>query len=239
MDGLNSPRIRFKTSYDETVYPSRDMMRRQRILSVKNMGLQDIPADVFRVANEELISIVDLSKNLLDGLPNGIFVLEMNLSELNLSNNLIRFLSPAIAYFKRLVILNLCTNGLTELPDEFAELTALADLNLSSNRFEDVPNCIYKLPHLEVLSLADNHIKIIDPSERGFGGLKSLLNLDLSNNHISQVPPTLGNLTNIVFLCLIGNPFRNPRHSVLEKGTKAVLAYLRNLIPSEDSHTQY
>jgi len=56
--------------------------------------------------------------------------------------------------------------------------------------------------------------------------------LDLANNNIEQVPPILGNLTNITSLDLNGNPFRQPRQQILEKGTLTVMSYLRDRIPT-------
>lgn len=46
--------------------------------------------------------------------------------------------------------------------------------------------------------------------------------------------PRVNNLPSLPFrsLQLEGNPFRNPRAAVLSKGTQALLAYLRDRIPT-------
>ena len=63
-------------------------------------------------------------------------------------------------------------------------------------------------------------------------GLTALAELDLGNNSISSVPPVVGlmHLT-LKVLQLEGNPLRTIRRPILNKGTPAVLEYLRDRIP--------
>ncbi|WJX68385.1 hypothetical protein P8452_52758 [Trifolium repens] len=70
-----------------------------------------------------------------------------------------------------------------------------------------------------------------------FQGLKnftSLVELDLSDNNISALPPELGLLEpSLQALRLDGNPLRSIRRPVLDKGTKAVLKYLKDKLPEQ------
>ncbi|KAJ1401923.1 Leucine-rich repeat, partial [Sesbania bispinosa] len=66
----------------------------------------------------------------------------------------------------------------------------------------------------------------------GLKDLTSLTELDLSDNNISALPPELGLLEpSLQVLRLDGNPFRSIRRTVLDKGTKAVLKYLKDKLP--------
>ena len=53
--------------------------------------------------------------------------------------------------------------------------------------------------------------------------------LDVADNEIRQLPPILGRcFGSMRSLSLEGNPFRIPRRDVVERGTDAVLEWLRN-----------
>lgn len=64
--------------------------------------------------------------------------------------------------------------------------------------------------------------------------LTVLKELDLTNNNISRLPPMLGMLGGTLHvLRLEGNPLRSIRRPILERGTAAVLEYLRGRIPAQ------
>ncbi|KAK6132678.1 hypothetical protein DH2020_033561 [Rehmannia glutinosa] len=61
--------------------------------------------------------------------------------------------------------------------------------------------------------------------------LTSLTELNLSDNNISSLPPDLGLLeSNLQVLKLEGNPMRSIRRPILDRGTKAILKYLKEKI---------
>jgi len=63
--------------------------------------------------------------------------------------------------------------------------------------------------------------------------LNALEELNLMNNNISALPAKLGLLSEkLRVLMLEGNPLRSIRRPILEKGSTAVLEYLRGRIPS-------
>lgn len=60
--------------------------------------------------------------------------------------------------------------------------------------------------------------------------MTALSHLNLSNNSIARISPELGLMhPTLRMLSLEGNPLRNPRQAVLQKGTPAVLQYLREM----------
>jgi Leucine-rich repeat (LRR) protein len=69
---------------------------------------------------------------------------------------------------------------------------------------------------------------------QGIKDLTSLIELDLSDNNITTLPPELGLLEpNLQVLKLDGNPLRSIRRTLLERGTKAILKYLKEKLPAE------
>ncbi|GLT66540.1 hypothetical protein SLA2020_388990 [Shorea laevis] len=72
----------------------------------------------------------------------------------------------------------------------------------------------------------------VDIGMQGFQNLTSLAELDLSDNNISVLPPELGLLEpSLQVLRLDGNSLRSIRRAILDRGTKAVLNYLKDRIP--------
>jgi Leucine-rich repeat (LRR) protein len=69
---------------------------------------------------------------------------------------------------------------------------------------------------------------------QGIKNMTSLKHLDISNNNISSLPPELGLLEpTLEVLRLDGNPLRSIRRPILERGTKAVLNYLKDRLPDQ------
>ncbi|XP_017117338.1 leucine-rich repeat-containing protein 40 isoform X3 [Drosophila elegans] len=205
-------------------------LRHTRTLAVNLEELTVVPDQVFQIAKNEGVHVVDFARNQLSTLPNGLQHMKDLVTELVLSNNLIGYVPQFISQFTRITYLNLSNNLLTDLPNEFGVLNTLRELNIANNRFQLIPNCVYELQGLEILIASENHIKVLNVS--GLKSMPRLSTLDLRNNDIDAVPPILGNLTNITHLELVGNPFRQPRHQILMKGTDAIMSYLRDRIPT-------
>ncbi len=113
-------------------------------------------------------------------------------------------------------MLDLSQTGLAALPGEALGLQALRRLTLSGNRLAQLPPELARLTRLE--------------------------ELDVSNNDLASLPPQLGWLAppgpgggghgSLRALSLEGNPLRLIRRPILERGTLAVLEYLRDRIPA-------
>ncbi|KAH8280995.1 hypothetical protein KR054_006480 [Drosophila jambulina] len=211
-------------------YPDRYKLRHTRTLAVNLEELTEVPEQVFQIARNEGVHVVDFARNQLSTLPNGLQHMHDLVTELVLSHNLISFVPKFISQFTRITFLNLSNNLLSDLPVEFGVLNTLRELNIANNRFECIPDGVFDLQGLEILIASENHIKMLNVS--GLKSMPRLSTLDLRNNDIDSIPPILGNLTNITHLELVGNPFRQPRHQILMKGTEAIMSYLRDRIPT-------
>ncbi|KAJ9601653.1 hypothetical protein L9F63_000186 [Diploptera punctata] len=212
-------------------FPDRFMMRNVRALGLAMQDLTEIPDSVFQEALEAEVTTVDLSKNKLKQVPDGLKILINRITDLNLSCNAFTSLPLEVGLCQNLQYLDLQKNLLEDLPQSFECLTKLRELVLAFNRFSEIPECVYKLVSLEILIARDNRLTSVNIN--GFTQLRRLATLDLANNDISHIPPELGNLTQLKSLELTGNSFRQPRHAILTKGTASVLSYLRDRIPQQ------
>ncbi|XP_022142820.1 plant intracellular Ras-group-related LRR protein 6 [Momordica charantia] len=217
-------------------------------LSLEGQGLSTVPSEVWESC--ELMKL-DLSKNSIQELP-----VELSsctsLQTLILSRNKIKDWPGAILKsLPNLVCLKLDNNPLKQIPsDGFQAVSMLQVLDLSANigslpehptfsslpllqelylrrmRLPEVPSSILDLKHLRILDLSLNSIQLVP---EGLKNLVSLTELDLSDNNISMLPPELSLLEpSLQVLKLDGNPLRSIRRAILDKGTKAVLKYLKD-----------
>ncbi|KAJ3307462.1 Leucine-rich repeat-containing protein 40 [Kappamyces sp. JEL0829] len=181
-------------------------------LNLQNLDLKDAKP-----------SQLNLAQNQLSALPKDFAQTSQHLTTLNLSKN--KFVSFPLLACEQLVTLDLSCNLLVSFPPVFPHLPHLNELNLNNNRLSQFPSSLP--PSLCVLLFASNHLSAIDMSV-----LRELLQLqvlDLSNNSIASVPPELG-LLKLNNLQLNGNCFKVPRLAIIQKGTNAILEYLKSRI---------
>lgn len=229
----SSLKVEQRTTIPEKPFPDIFQLKKTRSLTLCGKSLTEIPDQVFIDAKDAEITVVDLSKNRLKQLPEGLTSLSSMICELNLNANLLTEIQPFVAQFDHIKYLNLSCNHLDSLPDEVGLMITMREINIANNRFTAFPACINELIHLEIILACDNKIEEIDAEETGLGALKRLSTLDLSNNNLKSVPPVLGNMTQLTTLLLHGNAFRAPRHQTLESGTQSILSYLRDRIPKD------
>ncbi|KFQ69181.1 Leucine-rich repeat-containing protein 40, partial [Phaethon lepturus] len=195
---------------------------------------------------------LDLSNNHLTDIPAS-FALLINLVRLNLACNQLKNLPADISAMKSLRQLDCTKNYLETVPSKLATMASLEQLYLRKNKLRSLPefpSCkllkelhagenqieilnaenLKHLNSLSVLELRDNKIKSV-PDEITL--LQKLERLDLTNNDISRLPYTLGNLPQLKFLALEGNPLRTIRRDLLQKGTQELLKYLRSKIQDD------
>ncbi|NWS56726.1 LRC40 protein, partial [Chunga burmeisteri] len=195
---------------------------------------------------------LDLSNNHLTDIPTS-FAFLINLVRLNLACNQLRNLPADISAMKSLRQLDCSKNYLETVPSKLATMASLEQLYLRKNKLRSLPefpSCkllkelhagenqieilnaenLKHLNSLSVLELRDNKIKSV-PDEITL--LQKLERLDLANNDISRLPYTLGNLPQLKFLALEGNPLRTIRRDLLQKGTQELLKYLRSKIQDD------
>ncbi|PBP19006.1 conserved leucine-rich repeat protein [Diplocarpon rosae] len=184
---------------------------------------------------------------------NSIFALELH-------HNIFREIPSSIAFFAAtLTTLTLAHNELTGdsyFKDDL-ELPVLKDLFLTSNTFNSVQPIIQRLkaPMLEKLDISFNRLTSLPPLKPHFPNLVTLLAshntirelspesvkglrvLDCSSNDINSLNARIGLLGGpggLKTLDVSGNRFRVPKYTILEKGTEATLAWLRDRIPVEE-----
>ncbi|NXC63866.1 LRC40 protein, partial [Aleadryas rufinucha] len=247
---------------------------------LENLQKLDVSHNKLRSLPEELLQLPRLRSllvqhNELSQLPEGLGQL-LTLEELDVSNNQLTAIPTSFALLVNLVRLNLAWNQLRELPADLSAMKSLRQLDCTKNYLETVPSKLATMPSLEqlylrknklrslpefpsckllkelhagenqieildaenlkqlsslcVLELRDNKIKAV-PEE--ITVLQKLERLDLANNDISRLPYTLGNLPQLKFLALEGNPLRTIRRDLLQKGTQELLKYLRSKIQDE------
>jgi hypothetical protein len=154
----------------------------------------------------------------------------MNLRALYLDDNQLTSLPPEIVQLNELRHLSLSDNQLRNIPSEIGQLTNLQLLFLFSNRLMNLPPEIGQLTNLQWLVLNGNQLRNI-PSE--IGQLTNLRVLLLYDNQLQHLPLEMSNLTNLncptnCYIDLSNNPLVSPPPEVVEQGTEAILAYLRN-----------
>ncbi|EUC47424.1 hypothetical protein COCMIDRAFT_90217 [Bipolaris oryzae ATCC 44560] len=155
-----------------------------------------------------------------------------HLTVLDLSRNAIGVALSAPLELAQLRDLRLASNKLTSLTPLTAHLTAphLVTLDVSINRLSGaLPALHTSFPSLTTLLASDNKI-----SEVSAESLTNLRIVNLGNNDIDRLEPRIGLLQGtLTGFEVEGNRFRVPNRQVLQKGTDAVLTWLRDKIPRE------
>ncbi|KAM7046696.1 LOW QUALITY PROTEIN: leucine-rich repeat-containing protein 40 [Acridotheres tristis] len=222
---------------------------RLRSLLVQHNQLSQLPEGLGQLLSLEEL---DVSNNQLTAIPSS-FALLVNLVRLNLACNQLKELPADLSAMKSLRQLDCTKNYLETVPPKLATMASLEQLYLRKNKLRSLPefpSCkllkelhagenqiemldaenLKQLSSLCVLELRDNKIKAV-PEE--ITVLQKLERLDLANNDISRLPYTLGNLPQLKFLALEGNPLRTIRRDLLQKGTQELLKYLRSKIQDD------
>lgn len=222
-------------------------------LSLGGHGLSVVPPQVWETSD---ITKLDLSRNSIEDLP-----LQLSsctsLETLILSRNKIKvWPSVILKSLQNLVCLKLDSNPLTKIPSDgfeaasklqildlsgnagclpeypsFSSLLQLQELYLRRMQISEVRTDIVNLPKLRILDMSQNSIQLIP---EGFKNATSLQELRFSDNNISLLPPELGLLEpTLQVLQLDGNPLRSIRRTILDRGTKAILNYLKDKLPDQ------
>ncbi|XP_078664067.1 uncharacterized protein LOC144907135 [Branchiostoma floridae x Branchiostoma belcheri] len=106
-----------------------------------------------------------------------------------------------IARLKNLRVLTVDISGLDSLPDGVEQLSSLEDFRIHGNNFTTLPPQILKL--------------------------RNLKKLNCSQNNIGRLPITLWRLTHLKEVDVSGNPLTYPPPDVCQKGTTAMLDFLK------------
>ncbi|CAB1109033.1 unnamed protein product [Ectocarpus sp. CCAP 1310/34] len=201
--------------------------------------LQTLPGEISRFEN---LTTIEADNNGLSALPDAlarmaIYRLSLRRNSLSSSAAVEAFLAPpAIAPPGSLPLsisireLDLSSNDLGEVPPAIFACRGLQTLVLAYNPLSDVSGLPWAaLGSLENLDLSNNRLRSLGDVVL----MTWLRRLNLENNDISPVPLELGLCTGLESLLLAGNPQRQISPSLLQRGTVATLAYLRDRLPPD------
>ncbi|KAF8691801.1 hypothetical protein HU200_040203 [Digitaria exilis] len=238
---------------DDQIATARRLSLSSKELDLSGLGVISVPAAAWETSD---VVKLDLSKNSIEDLPNELslcsslqcLVLSNNkmkrwpyavisslpsLSSLKLDNNpLAEISSTDLVSVSKLEVLDLSGNA-SALPEPSAVsvLPQLQELYLRRMKLNEFPNGLLGLKLLRILDLSQNNLVTVPEGIKNF---TALIELDLSDNSITALPAELGLLEpNLQVLKLDGNPLRSIRRTLLERGTKAILKYLKEKLPAE------
>jgi Leucine-rich repeat (LRR) protein len=127
--------------------------------------------------------------------------LAFELRIMQLNDNNLTALSPALSWATALIQLKIYGNQLTHLPDEIGLLQKLEILWAHNNHFVDLPESI--------------------------GSLTKLVILTLHENRLTTLPYTLHNCTKLTEISWHCNPITSPPNIVLSKGFEDAFQYMK------------
>lgn len=237
-----------KAQMDEWDYMIREFLSNNRELAIKDKKIRDINEKIWGLID---LTLLDLSNNELSEIKrdirrlNGLKILRMsnnritnveegileliNLQELELKKNRLESLFDNIhnSAFKwnKMVILDLSMNNFRRVPAFISTLQTLRILQMNFNQIESIDLLFNgELKSLEVMNFSNN--KIDNVSEKIFE-LQTLQFINLENNNLSKIPTIIGfmSITNIQ---IDGNPIKQIRRNILEKGAVEILNFLRD-----------
>jgi len=195
-------------------------------LCCMGMALKTFPQEIGYLVNLETL---DLRKNDIttDLLPVEIGRLKKLKKKLYLANNSLASLPEEIRGIgSSLEELDICNNGMHDLCEDVGALTGMTKFKASGNNFQTLPPTIGLLVNLTDLDLHDNKLHEL-PAE--IGQLIKLRKFELSNNMLGKLPWEMGNMTSppLTVLNVKQNPLLVPPTGVINRGTPAVLVWLR------------
>ncbi|OWF51769.1 leucine-rich repeat-containing protein 27-like isoform X3 [Mizuhopecten yessoensis] len=130
--------------------------------------------------------------------------------------------------------LDLCHKGLLQIPHEIWELSNLEYLYLEGNQLSALPDDFFdKLPNLVWLDVRRNNLLRLPSVYTGrHQHLRSLL---LESNRLRSLPLELGLIKSLNGLNISNNPIEFPPKEVMEKGTTAILHFLREMLHAKST----
>ena len=146
-----------------------------------------------------------------------------HLAQLDLANNRLRSLTPAIGDLVGMRILTLGHNALSALPHTLYRLTLLQVLDVSYNALDDLSFELRRLTNLASLHLNSNRLEALPDV---FDRLPDLSLLMCDANQLVELPPTLASLGAAANVTLEDNPLEPTLASLCFLGWQAVRQYL-------------
>ncbi|MBK7305398.1 MAG: leucine-rich repeat domain-containing protein [Saprospiraceae bacterium] len=196
------------------------------VLWIGSNGLESVPESVWELANLEELQ---LDNNKLKTLSPAIAKLT-KLRRLWIGGNPFEGFPEAVCKLEQLEVLSVDGCQLSVLPSSFASLRNLLELNLGGNAFEQFPEVICELRSLRKLWLNGNKLSSLPQS---FANLRELRELDISNNRFKEFPQVVCELPNLESLIMWGNQLSELPLAITK------LVGLKSLNLSENSFTSF
>ena len=233
-DDIMSQQVLHPAAPTATVAPKAWLVKPGGIVDRSSADLEVIRPSDLDLVQENHIKTLILHHNSFTQLPQALELIGNSLRMLDVSRNKL----TGGSYISKLTLpnlnsLNLSNNAITSLIPLVDALSAprLTDLNVSRNRLTALPVLRKSFPALASVYASQNSI-----SELRAEPVKGLQVLDVSGNAIISLEPQLGLLGSQGLRTLLvgANKFRVPRREVIDKGTDAVLTWLKGRIPQDE-----
>ena len=216
------------------------------VLVMKHHRLQALPTDLHVVCSR--LNHMDLSFNRLPTFSlhapsafshlkeliltgNGLLTIEEDIGELrqlqllDLSQNKLIALPPALGRLQNLTVLRAAFNRITSLCDEVCSLKNLRELEIHNNLLASIPPSFSELTQLQILHASCNSLSNQSLTTIVTCGA-NLQELYMANNCITALPLQLSEQCKLKRLVIGGNPIVRPPLRVCRKGLGAIQQYL-------------
>ncbi|KAG9248400.1 hypothetical protein BJ878DRAFT_476556 [Calycina marina] len=195
------------------------------------------PVKAAEAAASNVVRTLELHHNNFKVIPSSIAFFAASLTTLSLAHNELRASDYLCEELELPLLreLDLSSNTLNDLQPLIQRLKApnLERIDISFNRLTSLPPLIIHFPKLRSVIASNNSIKELTPES-----VKGLRVLDVNTNDMGTLNPRIGlfggagGLEKLDVRC---NRFRVPNYALLEKGTEATLAWLRNRLPASET----
>lgn len=176
--------------------------RTLEILHCQSNRITELPRQLFMCHG---LKYLDLSDNEIGTMPPAVSSLT-NLHHLNINRNSLTSIPETMKALKYLMFLDLSVNPLEKLPDAITNLTALQELYLNDTYLEYLPGNFGRLSNLRILELRDNYLMILPKS---LSRSTELLRLDIGQNDVQIFPEVIGRFTKLKELWMDSNSLTN------------------------------
>lgn len=141
------------------------------------------------------VTILDLSNNNLESIPESIIARLLNVVVLDVRSNQLKSLPNSIGCLSKLKVLNVSGNLLESLPNTIEECRALEELHANFNELTKLPDTLgFELHSLRKLSVNSNKLAQLPSSTSHMTALRAL---DARLNCLRALPDGLENLANL------------------------------------------
>ncbi|KAG9405577.1 hypothetical protein AC1031_003481 [Aphanomyces cochlioides] len=225
------------------------------VLDISNQRSLDFSSWTIPRFNTTLVHL-NVSKNGLTALPSGLGAFT-SLQTLKAEDNHLTELPADLASLPRFQALRLQRNHLTNsgiasvINSAALVRLTLQELDLRHNELTEVPQGLNSFASLDTLLLSNNklsslgshvewrHMTKLTTVHLSHNQLESLGSIYLApcltalnaeNNNLQEIPLEFGHCPHLCLLNIAGNPQRGIRYSFVQKGSRAVLQYLREQV---------